>query len=175
MAESNKKAFKIKGTLMYSDIPDPEPEPDPEPSPHPGPEPGPEPSPYPDPEVDPGDSSLEQQGILNSIKKKLGTGPDYTYFDHDVITEINMNFATLFQVGVGIRTFVVKNEADKWVDYYNYVKIKNRHTLELIKEYTYIGVRLIFDPPESSFMIDALNKKKEELEWRIYLDEDLLA
>ena len=123
---------------------------------------------------DPNNEVLEINSIINSIKKKLGAGEDYTYFDHDILTEINSSFATLYQLGVGTKTFIVESEDDTWDDYFDEVNAINRHSLEHIKEYVYLSVKLIFDPPESSFLIDALSKKKDEMEWRIFLDEDIL-
>lgn len=116
----------------------------------------------------------ELDSILNSTKKKLGAEPDYDHFNHDIITEINMNLATLYQVGVGNKLFTVTSEDETWEDYYDAVHVKNRHSLQLIKEYVYLGTKLIFDPPESSSLSEAYKAKKEELEWRIYLDEDLI-
>ena len=119
-------------------------------------------------------ASSEIDSILNSIKKKLGSNEMYEYFDHDILTEINSNFATLYQVGVGSSLFVIESEDDTWDDYVEGSGIRNRHVLEFVKEYVFLGTRLIFDPPESSSLMEALKAKKEELEWRIYLDEDLL-
>lgn len=118
--------------------------------------------------------SIENDSILTSIKKKIGIEGDYDHFDHDVLTEINMNLATLFQVGAGSEFHTIASTNDTWEDFYSNSGLKNRHTLEMIKEYVYIGVRLLFDPPESSAVMESLKQKKEELEWRIYLDEDLI-
>lgn len=119
-------------------------------------------------------SQTEIESILTSIKKKIGIEGDYDHFDHDILTEINMNLATLFQVGAGSEFYHVVSAEDTWETFFSSVGIKDRHVLELIKEYVYIGVRLIFDPPDSSAVMESLKQKKDELEWRIYLDEDLL-
>lgn len=119
-------------------------------------------------------SQTEIESILTSIKKKIGIEWDYDHFDHDILTEINTNLATLFQVGAGSEFYYVVSAEDTWETFFSSVGIKDRHVLELIKEYVYIGVRLMFDPPDSSALMESLKQKKDELEWRIYLDEDLI-
>ena len=116
----------------------------------------------------------ENDSILTSVKKKIGIAGEYNHFDHDVLTEINQTLATLFQVGAGSEFYNVVSAEDTWEDFFTNAGIANRSILELIKEYVYIGVRLMFDPPDSSAVMESLKQKKEELEWRIYLDEDLL-
>lgn len=118
--------------------------------------------------------AVEIDSILQSTKKKIGPTADYDAFDHDILTEINMNLATLFQVGAGSEFYHVVSADDTWETFFSRAGIKDRHVLELIKEYVYIGVRLIFDPPDSSSVMESLKQKKDELEWRIYLDEDLI-
>lgn len=120
------------------------------------------------------EGSIELGSILTSVKKKIGIEGEYDHFDHDVLTEINMNLATLFQVGAGSEFYNVVSAEDTWEDFFSNAGIQNRHTLEMIKEYVYIGVKLLFDPPDSSAVMESLKQKKEELEWRIYLDEDLI-
>ena len=39
--------------------------------------------------------------------------------------------------------------------------------LELIKSYVYIKTRMLFDPPSSSTVLDALSRQAEELAWRL--------
>ena len=44
--------------------------------------------------------------------------------------------------------------------------------LRLIKDYVYLRVRIIFDPPTSSFVLEALNKQVSEFEWRIHIEAE---
>ena len=39
--------------------------------------------------------------------------------------------------------------------------------LEAVKTYTYMRVRLMFDPPNNSSLIQAINDTISELEWRL--------
>lgn len=102
-------------------------------------------------------------GILASIKKMLGLDEDYHAFDTDVIIFINSALMTLQQLGVGpVNGYSITDASDTWSSF-----LQSDMMLEGVKEYVYICVRIIFDPPTNSFVMDALQKKKEELEWRL--------
>lgn len=103
-----------------------------------------------------------QDSILLLIKKKLGIAPDYHAFDEDIITDINTVLFSLNQIGVGTEDFAIKDETTLWSDFLGESK-----NYEAVKTYIYIKVRLMFDPPTSSFVITALEKQASELEWRL--------
>ena len=107
------------------------------------------------------------ESILLSIKKLLGIMPDYTQFDDDIIIHINTAFATLNQLGVGPQEgFMIEDRFTEWQDY---TTSKN---LTMIKTYIYLKVRLLFDPPTSSALVESINRSIAELEWRIFLEGD---
>lgn len=102
--------------------------------------------------------------ILITIKKLLGIEEEYEYFDADIIMHINSVFSVLTQLGVGPEEgFTISDETAEWTDFIP----KNDNTLEFIKTYIHLRVRLVFDPPTSSAVIDAINRTISELEWRI--------
>ena len=106
--------------------------------------------------------------ILTSIKKLLGIAEDYTNFDTDIIIHINSVFSILTQLGVGpSEGFSISDENDVWSDFIN-----DSTKIELVKTYIYLKVRLIFDPPQSSSVIDAMNRTISELEWRLNVAVD---
>lgn len=106
--------------------------------------------------------------ILISIKKLLGISEDYTHFDTDLIIHINSVFSILNQLGVGPeKGFSITDEYAIWDDF-----VSNNNRLELIKSYVYLKVRLMFDPPTSSALTDAINRQISELEWRINVTVD---
>lgn len=101
--------------------------------------------------------------ILNTIKKMLGVDSSYTAFDTDIIVHINSAFATLNQLGVGPTTpFYISDASANWSSF-----IGDKTGIESVKSYIYAKVRLAFDPPTTSFAIDALNKMCTEFEWRL--------
>ena len=102
------------------------------------------------------------ESILLSIKKLLGITEDYTVYDVDLIMHINSVFLTLNQLGVGPDNgFYIKDENDTWDKFIDDLR------LEAVKSYVYLKVRLLFDPPQSSAVMEAINRMISELEWRI--------
>jgi len=105
------------------------------------------------------------ESILTSVKKMLGIVEEYEHFDADLIMHINSVLAILEQLGVGpSEGFSISSKAETWDDY-----LQDAKKLELVKSYIYAKVRLIFDPPTSSAVTEALNKMISEFEWRITL------
>ena len=108
------------------------------------------------------------ESILTSIKKMLGIAEEYTHFDADLIIHINSVFAILTQIGVGSSEgFSIKDENDVWEDF-----ITEDSKLELVKSYTYMKVKILFDPPLISSVIESMNRMISELEWRIQVAAD---
>jgi hypothetical protein len=105
-----------------------------------------------------------ETSILTGTKKILGLAEDYTAFDHDVITHINTAFSTLTQLGVGpAEGFMIEDETAVWTDFI----IDDDLQYNSVKTYVYLRVRMLFDPPGTSFVITALNEQIKELEWRL--------
>lgn len=106
--------------------------------------------------------------ILTSIKKLLGIMDDYTHFDTDIVMHINTAFLTLTQLGVGPKTgFMITGKSEAWDDF-----ISEDMSFEAVKTYIYLRVRLLFDPPQSSFVIEAINRSISELEWRLNIQAE---
>lgn len=106
--------------------------------------------------------------ILTSIKKLLGITEDYEYFDQDLIMHINSVFMILNQLGVGPDTcFSISDKTSKWEDF-----SENISDMESVKTYVYLKVRLVFDPPQSSFVLEAIRKNIDELEFRLNISQD---
>lgn len=108
------------------------------------------------------------ESILNSIKKLLGIAEDYDYFDSDIIMHINSVFATLTQLGVGPENgFSIDDESDKWEDF-----LPEERMLHSVKSYMFMKVKLMFDPPLSSAVIECTKEQIKELEWRLQVAVD---
>lgn len=102
--------------------------------------------------------------ILTSIKKMLGIAEEYTHFDSDLTIHINTVLSILTQVGVGpSKGYFIMDETQTWTEF---LPISEKR-LELVKSYVYMKVKLLFDPPLSSAVIESTNKLIAELEWRI--------
>lgn len=106
--------------------------------------------------------------ILTSIKKLLGIEEEYTQFDPEITIFINSAFAILEQLGVGpVGGFSISDKTEKWVDYLGKDALGNQKLFEDVKEYVYLKVRLVFDPPTVAAVLDAMKEEIKELEWRI--------
>lgn len=103
------------------------------------------------------------ESILTSIKKLLGIEDEYTQFDSDIIIFINSIFMSLNQLGIGPATgFTITSKTQTWEEY-----IGKNENLEAVKSYIYLKVRLLFDPPSNSFVLEAMERQIKEFEWRL--------
>lgn len=106
--------------------------------------------------------------ILTSIKKLLGISEDYTAFDTDIIMHINSVFMILNQLGVGpAEGFSIEDSSSEWSEF-----VSDNMQIESVKSYVYLKVRLLFDPPTSSAVIESTNRLISELEWRLNVAVD---
>lgn len=107
--------------------------------------------------------------ILQSIKKLLGIDVEYTVFDTDIIIHINSVFMILTQLGVGpgdgYRIIGLSNTWSEFTD--------NEYKMESVKSYIYLKVRMMFDPPQSSALMQAMNEQIKEFEWRLNVANDV--
>ena len=114
------------------------------------------------------DMSIGMESVLTSIKKMLGIVEEYTHFDADLIMHINSVLSILNQIGVGpSEGFSIKDIEDTWTDF-----IPQSSKLEFVKSYIYMKVKLLFDPPLSSAVIESTKQMISELEWRIQVAAD---
>ena len=101
--------------------------------------------------------------ILTSIKKLLGIDEDYEHFDHDIIMHINSVFMTLTQLGVGPKEgFSITDKTTTWNDF-----LGTSTNLEAVRSFIYLKVRLLFDPPTASAVLESMNRQANEYEWRL--------
>lgn len=106
--------------------------------------------------------------ILISIKKMLGIEAEYTHFDPDIIMFINSILMTVNQLGIGPTTgFSITDDTAVWADL-----VGDRTDLEAIQMFIYLKVRMMFDPPSSSFVLEAMNRTSTETEWRLMVQAD---
>lgn len=104
-----------------------------------------------------------EPSILNSTKKILGVGEADTSFDVDITFHINSVLSVLNQVGIGPSDgYMIEDDTATWDAF-----IGTDPRLNLVKTYLYLKVRLLFDPPSTSYAIDAMKKQIAEFEWRL--------
>lgn len=107
-----------------------------------------------------------ENSILNSTKKVLGLDPSYTVFDQDVIMHINAAFSILNQLGVGpVEGFMIEDDTAVWDDF---ILIEGSEpSKSLVKTYVQLKSRMLFDPPTTSFLLEAMTNQIKEYEWRL--------
>lgn len=106
------------------------------------------------------------ESILTSIKKLLGIPEDHEHFDVDIIMHINSVFMILTQLGIGPDDgFKITDKSTTWSDY-----LHDEANIESVKSYMYLKVRLLFDPPSSSSIMESINRLISELEFRLNVE-----
>lgn len=108
------------------------------------------------------------ESILTSTKKNLGLEEDYTAFDPDILMHINGVLSTLTQLGIGPpEGYYVQDKTTNWADF-----LGADPRLNSVRTYVYFKVRLAFDPPATSFHVNALQEQARELEWRLNVQRE---
>lgn len=101
--------------------------------------------------------------ILLSIKKLMGMAPDYNAFDTDLIIHINSVFDVMDQLGACPKKgFFITGVEETWTDFFN-----GEPPIEMCKSYLYLKTRLLFDPPNTGVLHEAMERQISEFEWRL--------
>ena len=107
-----------------------------------------------------------EDSILDSIKSYLGVC--YDEYDEDLIMFINSAFATLAIAGSGPHSgFVITGTEQKWSDYSS-----DNIVVPLVKQYIQLRVKLLFDPPNNSFVTESLTQNAADILYQINLKAD---
>lgn len=108
------------------------------------------------------------ESILDNIRQILVGDKEDLSFDLDLIFFVNSAFNTLTQLGVGpAEGFKIESGEETWSDF-----TEDNVLLEKVKPYIILKTRTLFDPPTSSFVLEAYNKEIAEMEWRINVTVD---
>lgn len=106
------------------------------------------------------------ESIFTTIKTLLDVHADDDSFDADILTYINSAFYSLRQLGVGPKEgFVVTGADQTWSEFST-----NASLIGEVKTYIQQKVRLLFDPPNNSFLVSAIQENLKELEFRLNMD-----
>lgn len=106
------------------------------------------------------------ESIFTTIKNLLDVSADDDSFDADILTYINSAFYSLRQLGVGPKEgFVITGADQTWSEFST-----NASLIGEVKTYIQQKVRLLFDPPNNSFLVSAIQENLKELEFRLNMD-----
>lgn len=107
--------------------------------------------------------TIAEESILNNTLKILNIAESDTSFNLDVITHINSTLSILNQLGVGPTGGLTIEDAEAtWGDL-----VVPGAWLGLIRTYVFLKVKMLFDPPGTSFHIEAMERQITEHEQRI--------
>lgn len=110
------------------------------------------------------------ESILTSVKEALGIAEEHKYFDNQIITHINTVFMELNQIGVGPKQgFAIKGATEVWPDF---IPPTDTIRFEGVKSYMALKVRMLFDPPNNSAVIESTNRQIDRLEWRLNINAE---
>ena len=103
------------------------------------------------------------ESILKSIRELVVDDKTCTHFDKEIIIHINSALVSLTQLGVGpSEGFSIKDESAVWTDF-----IPNINRVETVKSFVHLKVKLLFDPPTNSAILESIKESIRELEFRI--------
>jgi len=111
------------------------------------------------------------ESILTETKKIVGLADEYTAFDVDMILFINAALSTAEQAGAGLTAKIsITDKNDSWASLG-----LDENNLALLKNYVYLKAKLMFDPPQTSFAIEAMERQIESLEYRMNVNSQMKA
>jgi hypothetical protein len=115
-----------------------------------------------------------EQSILKSTKKVLQIGDDDASFDLDIMTHINSAFSDLHDLGVGPdEGFTIEDDTPVWDDFLS--DTANKVMQNRAKTFIQLKVRLIFDPPATTFHLNAVQEQLKEVEWRLSVGREAVG
>ena len=105
--------------------------------------------------------------ILNDIKHSLGIMEENTAFDQDIILFANGVFGTLTQLGVGPSIgFQISGPDNEWEEFYTDPR------LNAAKTFVFLQAKLAFDPPDTGFVVQSMERQITELQYRLNVVAD---
>ena len=104
--------------------------------------------------------------ILDSIKSNLGVC--YDEYDPDLVMYINAALADLTIAGVGPKSgFTISGSEETWDQF-----CIDKTALSLVERYITTKVKISFDPPNTSFVLEALKQTAADTLYQINLKVD---
>lgn len=106
--------------------------------------------------------------VLNTVKSMLGVEESYEAFDVELITHINSALFVAYNIGVQlVKHYTIDGPNITWSDICPDVNL-----IPLLKSYIGLKVRLLFDPPTTGVLHEAMERQVTEFEWRLYVESD---
>lgn len=110
--------------------------------------------------------------ILTDIKQSLDGIPEEDIsFDPNILLHINGALAKLNQLGIGPKEgFFINDSKTTWNDFVEDPVIQG-----MARQYILYSVKIGFDPPTSSFVLNSLQEMRKELAFSLTVEHDRLV
>lgn len=107
-----------------------------------------------------------EETILTVIKNFIGISTSDPHFDDEILMHINLIIAELEIVGTTDKVSICSKDT-VWTDYLvKEVDIASIQTLIGMK------VKMVFDPPANSFLVESYNKQIDKMEWLLTINKE---
>lgn len=111
--------------------------------------------------------------ILTSVKEVIGIDGSNTDFDHDLVIAINAVLFILYQEGLTDENYKITGYDKTWSDIL--LNGMTPDALSSIIQWTGLKTKMLFDPPTSSILADAIKNNIAELEWRAFITNNYVG
>ena len=106
---------------------------------------------------------MDLESILATIRDRVVGSVNEKGFDGDLIMHINSAFADLHDLGVGpVEGFEIEDENSAWLDF-----CQDPPVINSVKEFVYLSVKLVFDPPTQAALLASMERRYSKLEWKL--------
>ena len=111
--------------------------------------------------------------ILLTVKDQIGIDRKNTDFDKDLIICINPILFILYQEGLTQENYEIMDDTMTWADIL--LEERSKEALNVMVKWVGLRTRLLFDPPTSSVLLQALKDNAAELEWRAFITNNYVG
>lgn len=110
--------------------------------------------------------------ILSTIRKLCTSfGDADETLDTDLLVQINTIINRLYQIGIiKKRGFIIEDESTLWSELFD--SLEDANNKAMVKSYIELRVKLLFDPPQSSTVMESMKQQIKEFEWCMYREEN---
>lgn len=115
------------------------------------------------------DTNIRNESIVGTMLKSFGFDEDNAEYDSNQIVDtllpfINMAIGALSQICSSLSPVYVTDSSTTWNDLYSG---DNDEIMTLIVADIVFRTKLLWDAPDSSYVLSAYEKRIDELDWRL--------
>lgn len=111
--------------------------------------------------------------ILQTVKDQIGIDRKNVDFDRDLIMCINPILYILYQEGLTDDNYEIQDDTATW----DQILLDERtpEALNVMVKWVGLRTKILFDPPTSSTLLQALKESAAELEWRAFITNNYVG